>query len=484
MKRFFTVLGLFTILFTLASCQKEQTTVLRATISHYNGDGKVYISNKVAYWHESDQIWINGTSSTGLTTLTNTQFEIVMPDGFTPTPNADLCAVYPASFVTGTLSSTTSEGENPVPINSIGISLSATQAYETDDDGNQIVKAPMVAQTTFNQYGGADVTFHNVCSLLKVMVHPNVFVHTITVSQASDATNHPSLAGTGTITFDEDEPTLEMTSGGSQTITLTVNDSRADGIYYVVIPPYTDPTKLIVTVFDDPQTIIIRGQGSNHTLPGNRIAEINCIEYNAGIFSVSASDKVSFARGNLTGTGTYSFNAEQYTFGTEYTYNASAISTYDACMGPEWFLLSADQWQYLLDRTDTYNGNSVALKARATVNGVKGVIYLPDGWFSTMMCPYYIVEGSGFGSNTVTLQVWKNNLEPYGALFLPCEENNKNHYWTSTASKCLVLGNGNGLPVGSNGIIGTDGHNGVDYANGQIRLAHYVVQGGSNTTGN
>lgn len=480
MKRFFTVIGLFTILFTLASCQKEQTTVLRATISHYQGDGKVYINNKIAYWHESDQIWINGTSSTGLTTLTNnTQFEIVMPDGFTPTPNADLCAVYPASFVTGTLSSTTSEGENPVTTYSIGITLPATQNYEVDNAGNQIVKAPMVAQTTFNQYGGADVTFHNVCSLLKVMVHPNVFVHTITVSQAEQAegatTPLPSLNGDGTITFDQSTPTLQMTNSNNpetKTIVLNVNESRADGIYYIVIPPYTDPTKLIVTVFDDPQTIIERKQAENHTLPGNKIAEVNCIDYLRGIFSVSATDKVSFARGNLIGDGSadnpYNFTNEQYDAGDQYPQtNINALS---AAMGSNWFILSGAQWNYLLNERD----NAENLKVRATIpnGGLRGIILLPDNW-SQLNCPVTVVDHNNFQG--VEIENW-DVVETYGAVFIPAEGMNNNYFWSTTNGTAVDFGNGEGN--GGNGDICS--HTGNAY----IRHAHYVVQGSSNTTGN
>lgn len=473
MKKVFTVLGLFTILFTLASCQKEQTTVLRATISHYQSDSKVYIENKIAYWHESDQIWINGTTSTGLSTLTASQFEIVMPDSFEPTPGATLNAVYPASIINGTLSG-----------NTIGVEIPDNQVYEVDGDGKQIVKAPMVAQATVNSQGGADVEFHNVCSLLKVMVHPNVVVRSITVSQAA---NTVSLAGNGTITFNGINPTLVMDANGSSTITLNIPEGTAcrtiDGTYtvddntqvnysayYIVIPPYTDPTKLIVTVNDNPQTVIKRGQQSAHTLPANKIAEINCIENYRGIFSVSVNQKVSFAPGNLTGS--YSFVSNQYAFGQEYTYNSDNISRYSNAMGPNYFLLSAGQWQYLLNRTDTYQGNTVNLKVRATINRVKGVIYLPDNWFSSMGCPVNIADNGGFNQNLTS--VW-NTLQENGAIFLPCDDNNKNHYWTSTPNQCLVLGNGEGLPVGSTGIIGTDGVNGVDYASGQIRLAHLVL---------
>lgn len=469
MKRIFTVLGLFTILFTLASCQKEQTTILRATISHYQGDSKVYIENKIAYWHESDQIWINGTTSTGLSTLTDSQFEIVMPDGFEPTPGATLNAVYPASIINGTLSD-----------NTIGVEIPANQVYEVDGDGKQIVKAPMVAQTTFNEQGGADVTFHNVCSLLKVMVHPHVFVHTITISQADNATNHPSLAGNATITFNESTPSLAMATGGSQTITLTVDASREDGIFYIVIPPYSEETKLIATIYDNPQTIIIRGQANNHTLPGNRIAEIDCVDELRGLFSVSATDKVSFARGNLTTVdGSYTFTTNQYDLGT--TYTQTDIVTYSTTMGSEWFILDQGQWDYLLNTRRGHNANNVenvsasALKVRAQIGTTKGLILLPDDWF-------YLYRGNidvtdGHNMNGLTVSQWQE-LETYGAVFLPAissQSQNHNYYWTSTNGYAVAFGSGNGQG-GTGEVISlstsTPAH---------IRHAHYVVRGGAST---
>lgn len=455
MKKIFTILGLFTVLFTLAGCQKEQTNVLRATISHYQSDSKVYIDNKVAYWHVSDQIWINGITSTGLQTLDDSHFEILMPASFEPTAGDTLNAVYPDSVVTGSLSD-----------NTVGITLPATQAYETDADGRQIVKAPMVAQATVNDRGGADVAFSNVCSLLQVRVHPHVFVHTITVSQAPDATNHPSLAGSGTITFGSD-PTLQMAANGSQTITLNVEASREDGIFYIVIPPYTDETKLIVTVFDNPQTTIIRGQQANHALPQNKIAVIDCIDNGRGLFSVSATDKVSFARGNLTGTsGSYSFTTNQYDLGS--TYTQANISDYSAAMGPEWFILSQEQWAYLLARADN-------LKVRCELDGVKGLVLLPDNWFNGLYTGTINVT-DGQNMNGLSLTEWQE-LERYGAVFLPAisaTSQNHNYYWTSTNGYAVAFGSGEGQ--GGTGQV-------IELSSGsaRIRHAHYVVQGGSST---
>lgn len=461
MKRIFTALGLFTILFTLAGCQKDNGLIV-ATISHYHNGEKVFMDGNFAYWNDAtDQIWINngtGVQTCALQSLDANHFEIVMSEQ--QAEGTVLNALYPASVISQ--GATLSEGQ-------ISVTLPAEQVYTVDAQGRQVINAPMVAQATVNANHGADVTFHNVCSLLKVMVHANVFVHTITVSQATDATSHPSLAGAGTITFDDDEPTLEMATGGSQTITLTVNESRADGIYYIVIPPYEDETKLIVTVFDDPQTIIERGQAGNHTLEPGVIAVVNCIDNLRGIFSVSATDKVSFARGNLKGDGNdtpYYFTTEQYDAGD--LYPQTNINTLSAAMGSNWFILSNDQWNYLLNVRPNHDN----LKVRATIpnGGLRGIILLPDNW-DELNCPVTVVDHNNFQG--VEIQNW-DIVETYGAVFIPAEGMNGNYYWSTTTGRAVDFGNGNGQ--GGNGNVCS--HTGSAY----IRHAHYVVQGGSTTT--
>ena len=471
MKKIFTVLGIFAVLFSLTSCQKEQTTVLRATISHYQGDEKVYLGGEngnIAYWHTTDKVWINGEESVSLRTIDGTtQYEIVMSSDYEPVANTTLNAVYPSTIVNGELATANN-------VTTVTVNLPATQEYKVDGNGKQLIKAPMVAQKATNANGGANLVFHNVCSLLKVMVHPNVFVHTITISQATDATYHPSLAGNGTITFDDDEPTLEMASGGSTTITLNVNASRADGIFYIVIPPYSQETKLIVTVFDNPQTIITKGQSNNHTLPKNKIAEISCIDNLRGLFSVSASDKVSFARGNLTTVNnSYTFTAEQYELGT--TYTQANIETYSTTMAPEWFILDQGQWNYLLN---TRNDAS-RLKVRCDVDGINGLILLPDDWFNGLYDGQIVVI-DGNNENGLTITAW-NELETYGAVFLPAissQSQNHNYYWTSTNGYAVAFGSGNGQG-GTGEVISLSSE-----TSAHIRHAHYVVRGGASSDSN
>ena len=85
-----------------------------------------------------------------------------------------------------------------------------------------------------------------------------------------------------------------------------------------------------------------------------------------------------------------------------------------------WRTLTFDEWKYLLN-TRT---NASSLKSVAQVNGVNGLIFLPDNW----VCPEGITFKSGFHSNygadyyaayqTFTADQW-SELESAGAVFLP-----------------------------------------------------------------
>ena len=85
-----------------------------------------------------------------------------------------------------------------------------------------------------------------------------------------------------------------------------------------------------------------------------------------------------------------------------------------------WRTLTYDEWEYLLN-TRT-NANS--LKGVAQVNGVNGLIFLPDNW----VCPSGVTFKSGFHSSfgvdyyadyqIFTVEQW-SELESAGAMFLP-----------------------------------------------------------------
>lgn len=103
-----------------------------------------------------------------------------------------------------------------------------------------------------------------------------------------------------------------------------------------------------------------------------------------------------------------------------------------------WRTLSKDEWQYLLNT----RANATARKGRATVNGVKGFVLLPDSW-NLPSGVTFTANTTGYTSNVYTTQQW-SKMEGAGAIFLPVNgkrtvttvSNNETdgYYWTSTVS--------------------------------------------------
>ena len=82
-----------------------------------------------------------------------------------------------------------------------------------------------------------------------------------------------------------------------------------------------------------------------------------------------------------------------------------------------WRTLSCDEWHYVLSLRNTRSG---IRWAKATVNGVNGLILLPDTWDAS----YYSLNGtnesaSGFDANVISAMTWTFILENQGAIFFP-----------------------------------------------------------------
>ena len=108
-----------------------------------------------------------------------------------------------------------------------------------------------------------------------------------------------------------------------------------------------------------------------------------------------------------------------------------------------WRTLTKDEWEYLLNNRP----NASSLKGIAQVNGVNGLIFLPDTW----VCPAGVTLKSGFHSEstveafgqyqTFTAEQW-SKLESAGAVFLPAagrrggsdvrHVQHYSYYWSAT----------------------------------------------------
>ncbi len=175
-----------------------------------------------------------------------------------------------------------------------------------------------------------------------------------------------------------------------------------------------------------------------------------------GLFSVAADKQVYFSNGNLqyqASTGVWRFADHQWDYlgnnnaNVSPTYSgwidlmgwgtgnnptnssdndADYASFIDWGVNPisnggnaanMWRTLKNAEWEYLLNTRATTTGIRYA---KATVNGVPGVIIIPDEWNTD----YYTlnstnVSGAAFTVNTITDVEWESVFNVHGAMFLP-----------------------------------------------------------------
>lgn len=79
-----------------------------------------------------------------------------------------------------------------------------------------------------------------------------------------------------------------------------------------------------------------------------------------------------------------------------------------------WCTLSMDEWEYLLDSRP----NASSLVGKAIVNGITGLVILPDNWTLPSGCTFISGKENHFDTNTYTTEQW-TKMELSGAVFLP-----------------------------------------------------------------
>ena len=215
-----------------------------------------------------------------------------------------------------------------------------------------------------------------------------------------------------------------------------------------------------------------------------------------GVFSVSADKKVTFSKGNLQYhpannkwrfaesqldyignangniSSTYNGWIDLFGWSTSATnFGVSTSTNYNDYSGSfvdwgtnkigtdapnSWRTLTYDEWNYLRNGRP----NASSLRGVAQVNGVNGLVFLPDNW----TCPEGVTFKSGFHSSygvdyyaayqTFTSDQW-SKLEAAGAIFLPAAGyrygsnvnfvQNYGDYWSATegnggSAYCLDFG--------------------------------------------
>ncbi|MBR5082841.1 MAG: TIR domain-containing protein [Bacteroidales bacterium] len=187
-----------------------------------------------------------------------------------------------------------------------------------------------------------------------------------------------------------------------------------------------------------------------------------------GIFSVSPTKKVFFSRGNLQyqgSTGIWRFAERQYSFvgvgnekkmfrkrdwidlfgwGTgnepmkhstnydEYQnfvdWGKNKIANGGNCENL-WRTLTHDEWDYVIKKRQTTSGFRFA---QAKVNGVNGMLLLPDDWNMTAYPLNNLnLTAVGFDSNSISAAEW-GTLNQTGVVFLPAAG-----FRSGTSVKCV-----------------------------------------------
>lgn len=114
-----------------------------------------------------------------------------------------------------------------------------------------------------------------------------------------------------------------------------------------------------------------------------------------------------------------------------------------------WRTLTQAEWSYILESRSTDSG---VRYAKATVNGVAGVIIAPDNWdTATYHLDSVNTPSISFTANVITAAQWVSVLESAGCVFLPAaglrtslvvaQVNRIGIYWASTCWNCSVSNN-------------------------------------------
>ena len=172
-------------------------------------------------------------------------------------------------------------------------------------------------------------------------------------------------------------------------------------------------------------------------------------EVEDGLFSVGPTKQVRFAPGNLAEDGR-SLVAHQWDYGGLFGWGSGnnpgitslnmddylIFNDWGTHVERGWRTLSIEEWDYVIARRE----KATLRRAAGKVNGVNGLILLPDIWALPEGCTFSAGLG-GWEGNCYTLAQWQQ-MESAGAVFLPAAGDrwrtevynvgNHGFYWSSS----------------------------------------------------
>ena len=306
----------------------------------------------------------------------------------------------------------------------------------------------------------------------------NVTIPTVTTSNVSNITSSTATcggnvtsAGNGTIMA---RGVCWSTSSNPTISNSHTTDGTGTGNFTSSITGLISSTTYYVRAYATNSAGTAYGSQKTFTTSSNVTAPTGAIN---GLFSVSSTQQVYFSKGNLqyqASTHTWRFATNQYDMiGNS---NSNISSTYNGwidlfgwgtsgynhgavCYQPyavsstntdfyaygnaynnlnngtgeadwgynaisnggntinEWRTMTNSEWQYVFEIRNTVSGIRYA---KAKVNGISGIILLPDNWNSSIYSLNNVnTSSANYTSNVISISIWTNTLEANGAVFLP-----------------------------------------------------------------
>ena len=464
------IIGLMAGMVMLAGCKREYGTVTLGANIAGGRDAKVYIDDLTPCWHNNDLIRVNNQTCTTSAALgSSAQITDVVGSNH-------YRAIYPADIVGDVDISSSS---------SIAVTLPHEQIYEVDSRGDQKVKVPMGAYSDNESLTFSNLC-SLIKVVISNQMNEDFLLDRIEVTAGSA---YLSGQGNATVTGSStnDKVVIPESSSAYHNVVLefpTANrptigrGDRDTYIYYIIAPEFAE----------DDVTIMLYSQGRYATfekrasLQHNRMAQVSLTVTGwvegalPGLFSVSAGHQVHFSQGNLqyqASTNTWRFAEHQYDYvGTQtadvngcYGGNVSGSdnrnisSTYSGWIDlfgwgtgnnptlasttytdystfvdwgsnaiinggnavNQWRTLTQSEWYYLLNSRT----NASSKRGTGNINGVGGLIILPDSWtlpsgcsFTSGFATYNPNNYSDWTHNSYTVAQWEQ-MEAAGAVFLP-----------------------------------------------------------------
>lgn len=258
------------VLAAFSACRKDDATIdLRAVIADRpSGGSKVFVDDdNYACWQNGDDVKINGDQySVDVDPGDNRAATI---SGVTKNESGGYTAAYPYAYVQSCINKT------------VTLTMPSTQTFSSDADGQNIV-APMAGYTD-DPTPEAPLRFHNVAGVLKINVK-NLLSQDLNIYALEIESSNAYIAGTGTVDgVDTPTPSLTISSDKTKNVMLMCNNTLLRAGYsadfYLVVAPFTDPTKFTVHVLatdtDNLKYTFHRESKSGITIARNQIGSIS-----------------------------------------------------------------------------------------------------------------------------------------------------------------------------------------------------------------